>query len=348
MKGRLENKIKTEQRIDRMIADMPEYMHRYYYSISLKTHKTKERYIENVIRFLNVYGNGETVSLEMLNKVDAFVIQKYISSISYYKKDGSIMELSNSSKACNISCLSSFFRFLTANGFIKKNPFDGGAIDRPKPQEKEVVFLSKDEVKKVEKAILDGVGTKRSVARQKNWKYRDFCLFWLPVINGIRVGALSEINIEDIDFNDNSILVVEKGDRITRIYFNDKAALYLKLWIEQRKEAIERCEKTRENSGNSEDYEPIDYNALFISNTGSRITVTSIERIIEKYTEGAIGRHISPHKLRATFATHLYGETRDIELTSKALHHKSTTPTQKYVKVFDQDIRNAVNIGLYN
>ena len=332
MSGRLENKIKTEQKILEKIAEYPDYMKRFYFSISMKTHNTKERYIENVIRFLNVYGEGKTVTLDMLNCVDSFVILKYISDISYYTKNGKAEELSSAAKACNLSCLSSFFRFLKTNSMIDKNPFDGGAIDRPKPQEKEIIFLTADEVREVEKAVLDGVGSSRSVSRQKNWKYRDFCLFWLPVVNGIRVGALSEININDIDFNDKSITVIEKGDKRTRIYFDDKAALYLKLWIEQRKEIL---------AGHDTD-------ALFISNQKSRITVMSIERLIEKYTEGAIGRHISPHKLRATFATNLYGKTRDIELTSKALHHKSTVPTQKYVKVFDQDVRNAVNIGLYN
>lgn len=332
MDGRFEDKIKTEKKISEKISGMPEYMQRFYYSIGMKTHKTKERYIENVIRFLNIYGNGDSVSIDKLNLVDAFVIQKYISDISYYYKKGELKELSSSAKACNLSCLSTFFRFLKANNYIEKNPFEGGAIDRPKPQEKEIIFLKANEVTAVEKAILEGVGSNRAVSRQKNWKYRDFCLFWLPVVNGIRVGALSEINVRDIDFNDRSITVIEKGERRTRIYFDEKAALYLKLWIEQRKEILK---------GNNED-------ALFISNRKDRITVMSIERLIEKYTEFAINRHISPHKLRATFATNLYNKTRDIELTSKALHHKSTVPTQKYVKVFDQDVKNAVNLGLYN
>ena len=332
MNGRLESKLKSERKIQRLLVDQPEYMHRYYYSIGLKTHKTKERYIEQVVRFLKAYGNGGQVTLDMLNQVDSFVILKYLSDISYYEKKGTLIELSNSAKANNLSSISSFFKFLATNRLIEHNPFDGGAIDRPKPQEKEVIYLKVEEVKKVEKSILDGVGNNRSVARQKNWKYRDFCLFWLPVVNGIRVGALSEINIEDIDFNDNSIIVIEKGNRPTRIYFDEKASLYLHLWMEQRKE----------NLGDSE------CDALFISNRKERMTVTTIERTISKYTEAGINRHISPHKLRATFATNLYRKTRDIELTSKALHHRSTTPTQKYVKVFDQDIRNAVNIGLYN
>ena len=332
MKGRLENKIKTEQAIIEKLSSTPEYMQRFYYSINTKTHNTKKKYVDNVLRFLDYYGNGKDVPIEKLKEVDAYEIQKYISSISYYERSGNTEELSEAAKACNMSSLSMFFKFLVGNRYIERTPFEGGFIDRPKPPEKEIIYLKPEEVRKVEKSILDGVGNSRAVAKQEEWKYRDFCLFWLPVVNGIRVGALSEINVEDVDIKDKSISVIEKGNRYTRIFFDDKAALYLRLWMEKRRRILgdQKCD------------------ALFISNRRNRITVRSIEILIEKYTENSIDRHISPHKLRATFATNLYGKTRDIELTSKALHHKSTTPTQKYVKVFDQDVRNAVNLNLYN
>lgn len=330
MEGRLENKIKVENYIESKIADMPEYIIRFYYSINSKTHNTKERYIVNVIRFLKDYGNGNVPSLEEVNRVSAFDIQKYISKIKYYDKGDEVAELSDAAINCNLSSLSVFFRFLYSNGMIRKNPFDVG-IDRPRVQEKDVIYLNAEEVRKVKKAILNGVGNELSVTKQQNWKYRDFCLFWFPVVNGIRVGALSEINVQDIDFNDRSVSVVEKGNRRVRIYFDEEAAMYLRMWMEKRARLLgdTKCD------------------ALFVSNRKQRMSVRSIEDIVAKYTENSIGRHISPHKLRATFATALYGKKRDIELVSKALHHKSTTPTQKYVKVFDQDIRDAVNSGLY-
>lgn len=332
MNGRLENKMKVEQYIQNKISDAPDYVRRFYFSINLKSHNTKKKYIDHVLRFLNYYGNGKEISLGQLDHIDAYEIQKYVSDVSYYERNGDVYELSETAKANMLSALSMFFRFLYGNRYISRNPFEGDIIDRPKPQEKEIIYLTSDEVKIVKKAIFDGVGSGRAVARQEKWKYRDFCLFYLPTVSGIRVGALSEINIEDIDLADKSITVIEKGNVPTRIFFDDTAALYLRKWMEQRKKILDGVE----------------CDALFISNRKTRMVVKSIENTIEKYTEGSISRHISPHKLRATFATNLYGKTRDIELTSKALHHKSTAPTQKYVKVFDQDIRNAINIGLYN
>lgn len=332
MKGRLESKMKTERYIQNRLQNAPDYMHKFYYSINVKTHNTKKKYIDHVLRFLEYYGKGKEVSVDQLNEIDAYEIQKYISSISYYERGGDVCELSESTKANALSSLSAFFKFLSTNRYIERTPFENGAIDRPRPQEKEVIYLNKEEVRKVEKTILNGVGNDRAVARQEKWKYRDFCLFWLPAASGIRVGALSEINVEDINLQDKSISVIEKGNNPVRIYFDDKTALYLRLWMETRKRILDGKE----------------CDALFISNRKKRITIKSIENVIEKYSEGGIDRHISPHKLRATFATSLYNKTRDIELTSKALHHKSTVPTQKYVKVFDQDVQNAVRIGLYN
>ena len=331
MKGRLEHKIKIENSIKEKIDEMPMYMSRYFYYINANTHNTKERYVETAIRFLNYLGNGKPVPTEKLEDIDSFAIQKYISDISYYEKNGEIKELSNASKANILSCLSVFMSFLCSNGYIQTNPLRDGTIKRPRPRRKDVIYLNPLEVKKVEKAILDGIGSGRSIARNEKWKYRNFCLFWLPVINGIRVGALSEINVEDIDFKDMSIQCIEKGEKPVSIYFDEKAAMYLRLWMEQRSRIL---------NGEKSD-------ALFISDRKGRLDVSSIEKIIIKYTEASIDRHISPHKLRATFATNLYRKTRDIELVSKACHHASTASTQPYVSVLDQDVRNAVNIGLY-
>lgn len=332
MKGRLERKMEIEKEIQSRIADMPEYMTRYYYSIMTQTPLTKKRYIFNVIRFLSVIGAGKPVTLKQLNAIDAFAIQKYISDISYFEKKGETRELSETTKANIYSCLSAFFSFLAANNMIENNPFTNGAIKRPKPRETEVVFLTADEVKAVEKTIINGAGTSRMVSRQKNWKYRDFLLFWLPVVNGIRVGALSEINVDDIDFKDRSIRVVEKGNKPMKIYFDEKTEFYMHLWLGARDRILagKKCD------------------ALFISNQKTRIGVRTIEVLIGKYTFSATGRQVSPHKLRATFATALYKKKRDIELVQKALHHTSPVPTQRYVKVFDQDIRDAVNSKLYD
>ena len=333
MKGRIEAKFKIESKIKEKLTTAPEYLKRFFTSLSTKSYNTKKRYVEITIRFLMYIGNGEYPSIETIKHIGVYEVGEYLTSINYYEKKGEIVELEPSTY-CNVqSGIEKFFKFLLNYGYIEKNPLEGGVLERPKLREKDVVYLDKSEVTKVEKAILDGVGNTVSVSKQKDWKYRDFLLFWLPVVNGIRVGALSQIDVGDINLAEKYIEVIEKGDRPRKIFFDEKAFRMINLWLTQRRKLL----------GN------VKCDAFFISNRRSRITVRSIENLIEKYVFAAIGRRISPHKLRATFATNLYSETRDIELVSKALGHKTTAPVQKYVKVLDNDISKAVNImsGLY-
>lgn len=83
-----------------------------------------------------------------------------------------------------------------------------------------------------------------------------------------------------------------------------------------------------------------DERAFFVSNRGTHITVRAIQLIIRRYSE-EVNDKITPHKLRATYATLLYQQTRDIYKVSKALGHESTVPTQRYVHY--ENVNNAEN-----
>ena len=72
-------------------------------------------------------------------------------------------------------------------------------------------FLDEDDLKEVLLAVECGAGNRRSVAMQYKWKSRDRAIMMLFIQTGIRETALSEINIEDIDFENHiikSIIVV--------------------------------------------------------------------------------------------------------------------------------------------
>ena len=114
-----------------------------------------------------------------------------------------------------------------------------------------------------------------------------------------------------------------KGGDITNVYFSDIVAERIRDYIDNERPEF------------SEDDE-----ALFLSCVGKRISVRSVQRLVEKYTKPVSqdGRHISPHKLRSTYATQVYRESRDVLLASKALNHSSPTPTMRYTDM-DEDIK---------
>lgn len=328
MQGRIDHKIDTENKLLNKIKNYPKYITEFYYYLNLKSHTTKKEYINNVLRFLN-YLNEDIIGItpNQLDDINAFKIQEYISNINYYEKDGEMKEIKSSTKAIIYSSLNSFFNFLYYNKYITSNPFIESKIERPKIQENDITFLTPDEVKIIENNILKCIGKDIVKSRQEIWKYRDLLLFRIPVITGIRVTALSEININDINFKNKTITVTEKGNITKKINIDEKTKEYLVKWLINRKDILDEHETK----------------AVFISNRKERLTVRSIENIISKYTYIIPNKHITPHKLRSTCGTNLYQAKKDVYLVSNVLGHKSTVPTKRYVKVFDEDKKDAIN-----
>ena len=201
-------------------------------------------------------------------------------------------------------------------------------IKRPKTQEHDVVYLEPEEIKEIEQIIFSGAGNELAAKKQKDWQLRDYLLFRIPVVNGIRVSALCEINVTDLHLNNNTITVTEKGNITKDVYIDDKTADYISQWLVKREQLL------REKKATSD--------ALFISNRRTRMTVRSIELIIKKYADGVGGKHVTPHTLRRSFGTNTYRQTKDIYLVSDALGHKNTAPTRRYVRAFNDDKRKAV------
>ena len=328
MRGRLEHKIKLEGDLQSKINDMPEYMKRFYFSLNQKSHTTKKTYINNVIRFLtHIYGE-KLPTIDQISQLDSYNIQVYMSEIGYYEVNGKIQELKESSQAAIYSSLSTFFTFLSNTYKTVNNPFLNKMIDRPVVPEKSIIFLTPEEIRMFEKQILSGAGNSLARAKQKKWRYRDVLLFRIPIVNGIRLTALSEINMEDIDFDNRKITVTEKGNITKKVDYDQKTAMYLSMWFNDRRMLL---------------YDKPEEKALFISNRKTRMTTRSIENIIDKYSICIDGKNVTPHTLRRSFGTNTYQVTHDIKLTSELLGHKTTAPTRRYVAVFDEDKTATIN-----
>ena len=72
--------------------------------------------------------------------------------------------------------------------------------------------------------------------------------------------------------------------------------------------------------------------ALFISNQRVRMDQSSISRVVNKYASGIKGKRITPHKLRATYASTIYNESKDLYLTQKCMGHSSPKMTETYIR----------------
>lgn len=188
------------------------------------------------------------------------------------------------------------------------------------------IFLNEYELKDILLAVETGAGNNRCVARQYKWQSRDRVIMMLFIQTGIRETALSEINIEDIDFDTHTIKsVIEKGHKDKIFKMSSKLENAMVEWIDTREKLLK---------GKEED-------ALFISSERKRISQRSLYEIVSKFTKEALGYSVSPHKLRAAFANLMLEKTNgNIYVVQQLLGHSRTDTT---AKIYVKDNRNKYN-----
>lgn len=325
MDGRKEQDIRIINQIKEMLKDQPDILKAYSYSFGSKEMTTKKAYIGYIITFLKYL--KDEIKLDINDeKIFKTIRPNHINQFMEYIKYTNGKENGVSIRATKLFAVSNFFEFLIDNGYIDENPCQ--RIKPPKDySEKEVVSMTVEEIKILEKNIKEGVGSHRSKIRNKKWINRDLAIVMLGCSTGLRVSAITQINIDDIDFIQHKIKVVEKGGVTKRIYIGDKVEKQLLVWINDREKIIE----------------DVDCNALFISNQKKRMTTECVRLIIKRNTYN-IDKPITPHKMRSTCATRLYEQTGDIYLVQKQLGHKNINNTKRYAKVNDARLKAAADI----
>ena len=224
-----------------------------------------------------------------------------------------------------LAAIKGFFEFLFDNEIILNNPCKKMKAIKDN-RIHDITVITDEDYKIMLDNIKNGVGNHRARALQKKWVNRDIAMLTLGVTTGLRVSAIVGINIDDIDFNNNTVRIIEKGNREKIVILGSKAIKDIKKWITDRKKIADKKEQ-----------------ALFICKTGKRMSTVSVEERFRKIAKGT-GKKITPHKMRATCATRLYEATGDIYLVQDQLGHKNIENTKKYAKVSEKRKMEAANI----
>ena len=316
MSGRYESEVKLEKIIQTKLEELPLILTDYYYSLigAGKSYTTTYEYIKGVARFLDfLQDNREDFYLS----VTETMLNKYLASLRRKSKNGEEVKTSDSYRCTQWTILKSFFQFLIPK-YMKNNPMD--EVDRPKNKDNpDVTFLTPEEVAKVIENIKKNAN-KRTVNR-------DLCIFKLGVAVGLRVSAIAQIDVGDIDFNNNRIHVTEKGDKKYYVLIGENLKEQIRLWMQDRELYFGHVES----------------NALFISQEQNRISVAMIAHLLKKYGEG-IDKKITPHVMRHTCATNLYEATGDIYLCAQQLHHSDVKVTQRYAEISQTKKKQATDM----
>ena len=314
MNGRLEHKISNEKLIEKRLGDLPDCVRDYYLSrTSSKESMGSLEYIRKIRCFLE-FISKDTRSID-ITKITETDVSRYLHSIEQTQdKDGNLKETSFSYRKQIHSILNSFFEYLRKRRIISVNPMD--CIERP--TSKDVVkrkHLDSFDIHFLLECIDGGAGTDFAKNKSASWKTRDKAIITLLAMTGMRETALTEINVNDIDFVAGTVKVIDKRHK-THIYKMNKAIREaLENWIADREEKL---------SGQKID-------ALFISNQKKRVSVKCVVKIVAKYSLEGLGYSVSPHKLRAAFCTILYNDTKDVEFVRRAVGHTCIETTLRYI-----------------
>jgi integrase/recombinase XerC len=133
------------------------------------------------------------------------------------------------------------------------------------------------------------------------------------------VSELVGMDVRDVDNRVGQARVTGKGSKERIVPIGSKALDALRAWLDVRPSLLRRG---------------LENGALFLNFRGGRLTVRSVGRLIDQaVAKVALLRHVHPHALRHSFATHLLDGGADLRDIQELLGHARLTTTQKYTHV---------------
>lgn len=158
---------------------------------------------------------------------------------------------------------------------------------------------------------------------------RDAAVFHMLYATGCRLGELVGMDLDDLRLGEQAVLIKGKGDRQRMGYLTGAAAEHLELYLPMR-----RLYQERFSISNN------DRSALILSRGGRRITPQGVHYIFNRYAgELGLSKHVTPHTLRHTFATHLLDHDAGIRIVQELLGHAHISTTQIYAHVGIERLR---------
>ena len=301
MTGRQESDLKIEAKVEEKLRTQPDYM-RYFYKKMARSGKTgssrtRSKYLDYVITFMDAVNTPYT-------DINFDDIVCYLDDLAV-NKDGT--QKSGSYMIAVHAALKKFFKYLEDSERIAKNPMM--KVDRPAPKPADQVkrvSITKDEVKVIQNQIKRFGGS---------FALRDELIFMLFMTTGMRCTALTEINVSDVNLDEMTLETIGKGNKRAVFYLSPKVAGMIKEYLVQRS-AMLGSSKT---------------DALFVTYKRCRIGQDQVRKMITKYSE-VVGKHITPHKLRASVATILSEEGYSVYEIQQLLRHKSPQTTEIYLQ----------------
>lgn len=337
-----QNRKLSDQFEEKFSPRLPDFIKAFLNSKHNITQSTKNSYAQDLIVFLEyllIYDEqfyGLTTADITPATIAGYTAEDFDNYASYLRSDknGSGKENSTVTLSHKITVLKNLYQYLSDEGIIQKNPMARYENFVPK-KSKSIVRLTSEEVN----ALVDNTSTAGYMnisERQRKFHekscQRDTAVIKLFLGTGMRISELVGINVLDINFKENNIHITRKGEHEDIVFFPADVAVALQAYKDGERAITARKYGLKGVSGE----------AFFLSSRGTRFSKESIERIVKIYSSAVTGKHVTAHKLRATYGTNLYNATHDLLLTRDALGHSSPETTAKfYVDSKEQNMARA-------
>lgn len=220
-------------------------------------------------------------------------------------------EYQKSSNASKVSIdnirriLSSFFNWLESENYILKSP------------------MRRIHKIKTVKVIKETYSSETMQIIRDNCEHlRDIAIIDLLASTGMRVGELVKLDKYNVDFNNKECIVLGKGGKERRVYFDSITKIHLIRYLNSR---------TDENE------------ALFVSKLKpyKRLEISGVEIMLRKLGRKLGITRIHPHKFRRTLATNAIDKGMPVEQVQKLLGHTKIDTTMQYAMVDQNNVKNS-------
>lgn len=237
-------------------------------------------------------------------------LQEYIFKLSKLK-------FSERSQARWISSIKAFFKYLLEDEIREDNP--SSLLEGPKLGLYLPDTLSLSDINK----IIDAIDTNTEIGQ------RNHSIIEVLYGCGLRVSELIDVKISNINFKENYIKVVGKGNKVRFVPLAEYTAEVLRKYITE----------VRAKNKINKKFEDI----LFLNSRGTSMSRVIIFIIIKELTDKAgISKKISPHTFRHSFATHLLQNGADLRFIQEMLGHSSITTTGIYTHLKTEELRDVI------
>lgn len=261
------------------------------------------------IKKLKIYAEEE---LDNISPIDISYenLQEFIYQLSKKK-------ISERSQARWISSIKAFFRYLAEDEIRADNP--STLLESPKLGLYLPDTISYEDIERI-------IG---SIDLTKDIGQRNRAILELLYTCGLRVSELIEVKISDINFKENYIKVLGKGEKVRFVPLAEYTSTIIQDYIKH----------VRSKGKINKKYEDI----LFLNSRGTSMSRVIIFLIIKELAQKAgINKNISPHTFRHSFATHLLQNGADLRYIQEMLGHSSITTTEIYTHLKTEELRDVI------